>query len=405
MPEVAQPRYDPEEGRALRRGPPPPPPEPGAVRVGFLAPLSGPLAKIGQAMLQAAEMAVFDLAGPNFELLPYDTGGRPEQAERAAKMAMADACTLFLGPLLSADVLAASPIAAPARIAVIAFSSDRKIASDNVFVLGFTPETEVERIVRFASQQGRNHLAVLAPDDAYGAAVMRVAKAVAEASAVTVVAMETYPTTTTDFAETVRKLPGVHPQAPAAASGILPASGGATPTNPNAGMLMTPQAVAPVPPSFDALLIADGGDRLKAIAAQLPAHGIAPDQMQILGTGAWDEPGLGSEPGLVGAWYAAPDPAFRRDFERTYQALFGSRPHRLATIAYDATAMAALLARDRPQSAYQRAAISDPSGFLGRDGLFRFNGDGTVDRRLAVLRVDRDSVTVISAAEESFAGM
>lgn len=403
MPEVAQPQYDPEEGRVLRRGPPPPPPEPGTVRVGFLAPLSGPLARIGQAMFQAAEMAVFDLAGPNFELLPYDTGGRPEQAERAAKMAMADGCALFLGPLLSADVLAASPIAAPARIAVIAFSSDRKIAADNVFVLGFTPETEVERIVRFAAQQGRKRLAVLAPNDAYGAAVMQAAKAAAEASAVTVVAMETYPTTATDFSEVVRKLPGVHAQAAAAASGVLPASGSAAPAS--VGTLLAPQTAASVPPSFDALLIADGGDRLKAIGAQLPAYGIGPDQVQILGTGAWDEPGLGSEPGLIGAWYAAPDPSFRRDFERTYQALFGSRPHRLATIAYDATAMAALLARDRPQNAYQRAAISDPSGFLGRDGLFRFNADGTVDRRLAVLQVDRGSVTVIGAAEQSFAGM
>jgi hypothetical protein len=96
---------------------------------------------------------------------------------------------------------------------------------------------------------------------------------------------------------------------------------------------------------------------------------------------------------------------FRRDFESAYRSTFGAAPHRLATLAYDATAMAALLAPDAgAKGAFSRAALTDPSGFLGRDGLFRLTADGLADRRLAVMQVAPGQTTVISAPELSFAG-
>src|SRR6185437_8999954 len=58
---------------------PPPPALVGAqTRVGLLLPLSGANAKLGEAMLNAAQMALFDVAGNDFVLLPRDTQGTPE---------------------------------------------------------------------------------------------------------------------------------------------------------------------------------------------------------------------------------------------------------------------------------------------------------------------------------------
>ena len=50
----------------------------GKIRVALLLPLSGKNAALGQAMLNAAQQAVFDIAPPNFELVPRDTGGNEE---------------------------------------------------------------------------------------------------------------------------------------------------------------------------------------------------------------------------------------------------------------------------------------------------------------------------------------
>ena len=57
---------------------------------------------------------------------------------------------------------------------------------------------------------------------------------------------------------------------------------------------------------YEALLIADGGDRLLQVAALLPFYDIDPQKIQILGTGQWDVAGIGAEPALLGAWFAAP---------------------------------------------------------------------------------------------------
>ena len=47
-------------------------------------------------------------------------------------------------------------------------------------------------------------------------------------------------------------------------------------------------------------------------------------------------------------------------------------------------------------------AITDPNGFKGVDGVLRFNADGTSDRGLAVLQVDKSGFDIISPAPRSF---
>ncbi|MCH8991732.1 MAG: ABC transporter substrate-binding protein [Acidobacteria bacterium] len=79
---------------------------PSAVRVALLLPLSGRNARLGNAMVNAAQLALFDLADDRFELLIHDTKGTPEGAAEAAALAIGDGASLILGPLLSASVTA-----------------------------------------------------------------------------------------------------------------------------------------------------------------------------------------------------------------------------------------------------------------------------------------------------------
>ena len=71
--------------------------------------------------------------------------------------------------------------------------------------------------------------------------------------------------------------------------------------------------------SFEALLIADGGKTLQSIAALLPYYDVDPKKIKMLGTGHWDLPGIGSEPALIGGWFAAPSAGGRREFEDQYK--------------------------------------------------------------------------------------
>ena len=86
-----------------------PPLASGTVRAALLVPLSGRHADLGQSMLNAAQVALFDIADQRFELLPYDTGGTPDGAAAAAQFAVGDGVSVILGPLLAGSVQAAAP--------------------------------------------------------------------------------------------------------------------------------------------------------------------------------------------------------------------------------------------------------------------------------------------------------
>ena len=60
---------------------------------------------------------------------------------------------------------------------------------------------------------------------------------------------------------------------------------------------------------------------------------------------------------------------------------------RTATLAYDAVALIAALVKTQGPQRFSPEVLTNPSGFTGIDGLFRFRADGTNERGLAVLRV------------------
>lgn len=350
------------------------------VKVALLLPLSGKLANLGNAMSDAAQMALFDVADRRFELMPIDDKGMVSGSADAAKQAVGQGAQLILGPLLSPSVRSVAPVAASAGVPVVAFSSDRKVTSPGVYILGFMPEAEVERVISYATSRGLRRFAAVAPNNLYGEAVLDALRKSAAAYGATVVRVERYDPGTQDFAPLARRLAGSPEAAPARGAATLP----------------------PIP-AFDALLLAEGGTQLRDMAAALSAVGIRAPGMQLLGTGKWDEPGIGDQEVLRGAWFAAPVPVYREEFNDRYRRAFGQSPPRLATLAYDSTALAAVLARGPELRPFSASALTDPNGFFGRDGLFRLTTDGIVDRKLAIVEVDRNALRVVDEPPRSFA--
>jgi len=377
--------------------------EPGVPRVAILLPLTGPSSQVGAALLNAAQLALFHFADRKFELLPHDTRGTAEGAADAARFAIADGASLILGPLFNYEVEAVAPAARAAGVNVIGFTSDKRVASDGVYVMGFRPDEQVERVVSYAYGRGVRRFAMLGPDDTYGQTIQdALMTAVSRLPGAEVTRVETYDPTASDFAPVVRRLADYDARrANLLAQKQELAARDDEISKAALKRLDTQQTAGDVP--FDALLIADGGKRLEAIAALLPYYDIDPKRTRMLGTGLWDTPGIGKEPALLGAWYAAPSPAARAQFEKQYAEIYGARPSRLATLAYDATALAALFAPT--QGALDDSTLTSPQGFAGRDGVFRFLTDGVAERGLSVHQVNASSSSEISAAPTTFTPM
>jgi branched-chain amino acid transport system substrate-binding protein len=164
------------------------------------------------------------------------------------------------------------------------------------------------------------------------------------------------------------------------------------------------KAGAVAPPPFDAVMMPDSGTRLRSLASLVTYYEVDPDQVKFLGTLLWDDPALANEPSLQGGWYPAPPVAAHQDFEARYAKAFGPLPARagaIASIAYDATALAAILAR-HAQGDYSPATLTNPNGFAGVDGVFRLHVDGTSERGMAVREIAKGGPKEISPAPVSF---
>ncbi len=360
------------------RAPSRPPPPPAEFRAGLLAPLSGAHAPLGEAMLNAAQMALFDAAGENFVLLPADTQGDAPGAMAAARRVLAERARILLGPVFGKGAIAAAEAARREAAPVFAFSNDPAALRRGVWLFGLPPEAEVERLIALAAARGRVRLGVLAFDTGFGRHVGRAAAAAAARHGVT-------------FVRSAFLEGGLEP---AALSEQVRRFTGAPSERERERGTEEP------PPPFDAVLLAAPGEALGQVAALLAFHGLDPALVQYLGVGVRPEDAPRDEASLAGAWYAAaPAEAFEQ-FAARYERAYASRPPRLAAFAYDATALAAVLAGK--DGALDIAALTAPEGFYGASGAFRFRRDGSVERKLAVFEIAPEGPRILDPAPENF---
>ena len=332
------------------------------VKVALLLPLSGGSAKLGEALLHGAEMALFDIADNRFTLLVKDTGDTPDGARAATESAITEGARLILGPLFGPQVSAAGPSARTAGVPMVSFSTDLGVAGNGVWVMGILPRIQVERVVGYAASQGLRRIAVLAPANPYGDAVVNALYESATKTGAAIGQIQRYAPDAADLSPEVKAL--------------------------GSGM--------------DAVFLPEGGNRVRVLAPLLAYHDIDPAQVKLLGTALWDDPTLGLEPTLVGGWFAAPDPGPWTDFSKRYRELYVDAPPRLATIGYDATALAAVLGRAASGPDFSPATLTQANGYSGIDGIFRLTADGGVQRGLAVLEVRREGPVVIDPAPKTF---
>ncbi len=361
-------------GSSFWSGAPPPPPAQsgtaigtGQVKVGLILPLSanGNAGLAAQSMRNAAELALSEFNNPNLQLLVKDDGGTAPGAQQAAQQAIGEGAEIILGPLFAHSVGAAAQIARARGVPLIAFSTDANVAANGVYLLSFLPESDVDRVVDYATSNGKRSFAALLPDNAYGSVVDAEFRQAVARKGGRVVGLEHYPADRQQIQEPVRRVAEAARQA-------------------------------------DSIFIPDTADAVTSVVQGLAAGGLDRKRVQLIGTGLWDDPKIFADASLQGAWFAAPDPAGYRAFAGRYRAKFGQDPVRTATLAYDAVSLVAALVKTQGAQRFAPEILTNPSGFSGVDGIFRFRADGTNQRGLAVLRVAPGGPQVVSPAPRAF---
>jgi branched-chain amino acid transport system substrate-binding protein len=341
----------------------------GQVKVGLILPLGAPgnAGVTAQSMRNAAELALSEFSNPDIQLLVKDDGGSAPGAQQAAQQLIEEGAEIILGPLFAHSVAPVGQLARARGIPVIAFSTDSNVAAAGVYLLSFLPESDVERLVAYAAQQGKRSYAAAIPDNAYGTVVEAAFKQAVGRRGGRIVALERYTADRNQIQAVVRNLAQ-------AASGA------------------------------DAVFIPDTADTVPLVVQTLAANGVDTRKVQMLGSGLWEDPQIFSAAVLEGAWYAGPDSTGSRNFSGRYRTRYNQDPVRTATLVYDAVALVAALTKTQGQKRFTAEVLTNSSGFNGIDGLFRFRRDGINQRGLAVMKVSPTGGQIISPAPRSFTG-
>lgn len=343
-----------------------------AAKVALLLPLTAPgeTAQIATAMKQAAELAVIDAGGQAVTLTTKDTAGTAAGAQAAAQAALDEGAEIILGPLLGAEVQAVAPLAKARNVPVIAFSSVSSVAGNGVYLMSFLPEEEINNIARYAVANNMTPLAALVPKSQYGAVVERALVEAGQGKGIAIAGVERFPRTTqalVDPATNIMKL------------------------------INDPSK------NVKALMIAEGGDLLSTLGAALKNAGYKQGSLRILGTGLWDNPATSAMPIAQGGLYAGVAPDLVKRFEDRYSSQYGGKPSRIASLAYDAVGLSVTLARNPQGQRYTAQTLTNPDGFQGMNGLFRFRQNGLIERGLSILQVTPSGPQVIAPAPARFA--
>ena len=326
---------------------------------------------LAQSLQNAAKLAIADLSGVKIDLRVYSTGGQPGQAQAMAIRAADEGAQIILGPVFAQEANAAGAAVSSRGINVLSFSNNPDVAGGNVFVLGQTFETTATRLASYAARNGRRNIMVVHDRNTGGELGLAAIRAGASDAGAQVVSVGNY-----EFSQ----------------NGVVSAIPGIAAAAKNAGA--------------DAIFFtADTAGALPLVTQLLRENGIGPDTARFIGLTRWDVPtaSLGL-PGLQGGWFALPDPGLYQQYQSRYTAAFGSAPHPISGLAYDGIAAIGALVKQGKSNALTGAALTQGSGFVGVNGIFRLRSDGTNDRGLAVAEVRAGRVVVVDAAPRSFGG-
>ncbi len=345
------------------------------INVALLAPLNSGRSELdflGNSLVNAARLAANDLADVNINIKVYPTAGEPTTAAAAAQQAVAEGAQIFVGPLFSTAAAAVAPIAAQSGLSVLSFSNNSSVAGNNLFLLGTTFDSVADRVVGHAVGNGQSSIAVIHSSDVAGTAGLNAAtKAIGRygANFAGGYAYELSPQ-------------GISTSAPTIARQVNAAGASAV------------------------VLTDDPGAGLVFLTPILASAGLNSKSTKFLGLTKWNVPAeAATTPSMQGGVFAAPDPRVYSQFETRYTSTYGSAPHNLAGLAYDGVAAIGAMVKSAQAAgggALTRAQITDPNGFAGVNGVFRFRSDGGNDRGLALLQLRGGEAVVIESAPRSF---
>lgn len=363
-------------------------------KIALLLPITGKYQDIGQELLNAAALSLFENdSKKEIELVLFDSKGTEFGAKKALNDIINQDIKIVVGPLFSVATQAILNIAAEKEIILLSLSnSDNLLNKPNVFVTGVAIEQEIERLVEYSIANNLNSFSVIAPNNSYGLKVADLLRDTAKRKDGYFISSSFYKNSS-QIDKSVNKIVNSYAISQSAYEDLSEED--------------KQKSIAEIPIEdedkiySDLILIADSGNNLNLILDSMEQNNPKKRNFQILGLKEWDKDATLYNVKTEGSWVVSSNPEIYKKYEYLYYNNYKKTPNRITAVIYDMVAAIIDLSYDN-KDININDFIDKKEGFNGVDGTFRFLENGIVQRNFAILKIEDANFKVIDSDSRYF---
>ena len=348
------------------------------IKIALLLPIGSKdnnLSKLGKSLRDAAFLAKEDLANNLLEIRTYDTYGNTRKGILAYNVALEEKNEIIIGPYLSTVTKEISNQIPFNSVNILSLSDDPTIVGRKIFILGDTVVNRANNLIQYAINNKKYRFAVIGPvkDDNNKILSLISNKILMHRGTITFSSYYSNDVSAiSDLAQDIKNR-----------------------------IIQT---------NTDVIIFTGEPDkRMSHLAAELADITVNKKDkgIQIMGLTHWENSAsILSEPALQKAWFTMPDQRFRSFYENKFIKKFGYIPHPKSNLAYDAVASLGVIHKNfnNNKNDYfdKFNGLFNRNGFIGIDGIFRFNNDRIAEKELSIIQLISGKPNMLKQAKSQF---
>ena len=348
------------------------------IKIALLLPIGSKdnnLSKLGKSLRDAAFLAKEDLANNLLEIRTYDTYGNTRKGILAYNVALEEKNEIIIGPYLSTVTKEISNQIPFNSVNILSLSDDPTIVGRKIFILGDTVVNRANNLIQYAINNKKYRFAIIGPvkDDNNEILSLISNKILMHRGTITFSSYYSNDVSAiSDLAQDVKNR-----------------------------IIQT---------NTDVIIFTGEPDkRMSHLAAELADITVNKKDkgIQIMGLTHWENSAsILSEPALQKAWFTMPDQRFRSFYENKFIKKFGYIPHPKSNLAYDAVASLGVIHKNfnNNKNDYfdKFNGLFNRNGFIGIDGIFRFNNDRIAEKELSIIQLISGKPNMLKQAKSQF---
>ena len=348
------------------------------IKIALLLPIGSKdnnLSKLGKSLRDAAFLAKEDLANNLLEIRTYDTYGNTRKGILAYNVALEEKNEIIIGPYLSTVTKEISNQIPFNSVNILSLSDDPTIVGRKIFILGDTVVNRANNLIQYAINNKKYRFAIIGPvkDDNNKILSLISNKILMNRGTITFSSYYSNDVSAiSDLAQDIKNR-----------------------------IIQT---------NTDVIIFTGEPDkRMSHLAAELADITVNKKDkgIQIMGLTHWENSAsILSEPALQKAWLTMPDQRFRSFYENKFIKKFGYIPHPKSNLAYDAVASLGVIHKNfnNNKNDYfdKFNGLFNRNGFIGIDGIFRFNNDRIAEKELSIIQLISGKPKMLKQAKSQF---